>query len=79
MRGEGKDRAGDNNAGDNSATVAAQDAGRPEHSRAGDAVTGGVGKRTAQSKADWEASAFGTKSDRGPRAAAAKAKAMAVG
>ena len=44
MRGEEKDCAGNGSAGEISATVAAQDADRPEHSRSGDAVAEGVGK-----------------------------------
>ena len=48
----GKSRAGDGDVGDNSATVAgAGDAGRPEHSRAGDAVSRDVGKGAAVGKA----------------------------
>ena len=51
MRGEGKGCAGDSNVGDNSAAVFVQDAGRPEHNRAGDAVAGDVVKGAAAGKA----------------------------
>ena len=51
VRGERKSHAGVGNAGDNSATVDAQDSGRPEYSRARDAVVGGIGKGAAAGEA----------------------------
>ena len=49
---ETEECVGKGRAGVNSATVAgAGAAGRPEHSRAGDAVAGGVGKGAAAGKA----------------------------
>ena len=71
----GHGHAGDGDTGDNGATVVdAGDAYQPEHSRAEDAIAGGVGKRAAVDEAAGAVSVVEVRIGRGVEAAAEKQK-----